>query len=60
MEGGEFHFTDSEKRGQTSTENHHQTGKKVPAQTVFKEGDGDLEVFSHKGVPRDRGKHVSR
>ena len=33
-------------------------GKKVPAQTVFKEGDWDLEVFSHKGVPRDRGKCV--
>lgn len=33
-----------------------QMGIKGPgAQAAFKAGDGDLEVFSRKGVPRNRG-----
>lgn len=32
-----------------------QMGMKSPALTAFLAGDGDLQVFSHKGVPRKRG-----
>lgn len=62
MEGGEVHFRDIEGRPDIHMEScFRQTGKKGPrAQTAPKAGDGNLEVFSLKKVPRDGGNHQGK
>lgn len=54
---------DSGERTGIHTEGYiHQMEKTALAQTAFKAGDRDSEVFSRKGVPREtaKGKNIQR